>query len=183
MTKRTKRILHVADRACLLAFALFAILVTASLLFRSGEPPIARHVFANGTTYLLVRTKVMAWFSRQTASPKSAGPLVVNVETPNLIDVFDNGQRLPGMKLVPPEHHWMPAIESNVMGWHRGGNVLSGMGMFGPSSIFRVSFQTITLPMPFLLLMTVLTAIPMVWSLRRRHGHGESKTVGQPAAA
>jgi hypothetical protein len=168
MKASTRRLAKVADVACLCGCVMLVVLFIASVLFPAGSVPTARHVAADGTTYILLNDEHGLVLARQHATPRTSGPLVANVETFGLIDVYDNGQKLPGMRLVRPSSPWLPSFDWSTLGWHRGGNVLSGIGVFWPGAIFRVTLQAVFLPSPFLALMSFVMASPTVWAAIRR---------------
>ncbi len=174
----TRRLAKLADVACLCGCVMLAVLFIASILYPPGSAPIARRVAADGTTYILTRGEHGLVLARQRATPKTSGPLVANVETFGLIDVYDNGQQLPGMQSQRRSSRWLPSFNSSTVGWYRGGNVASGVGVFGPSSIFRVTLQAVFLPSPFLAFMSFVMACPTLWTVIRRARRSRNVRLG-----
>src|SRR5258707_11585654 len=104
-----RRLVKLADVACLCGCVMLVVLFIASVSFPAGSVPIARHIAADGTTYILANDDHGLILARQHATPRTSGPLVANVETLGLIDVYDNGQKLPGMRVVRPSSPWFPS--------------------------------------------------------------------------
>jgi hypothetical protein len=171
---RFKTLGRAANAACLLACVVLAVLLAASIGYPPGPTPIARHVFADGTTYLLTTDAHGLVLARQSVTPRTAGLLVANVETLDVLDVSDVGVPLPGMQILRPSHAWLPSTRTHTFGWFRSATVMAGIGAPGPTSIFRARFATLSLPRVSLGILMVLPASVPFWAgvvrrLQRRH--------------